>query len=133
VVYGHRIPNGKFEGKTVLVIYGLKAYAEYSELIGRELIRFKEFEKGLHEGAASSSEFGRRLPPLPRRCLMNPVLHVGSNAVLEIFSPLLGNLLELRRHGLRQSWGLPVDEVKLKQTRQQLAALGVHADELIPW
>ncbi len=132
VVYAHRIPNGKSRGKTALVIYGLKAYADYSDLIGRELIRFRQFEQGLRDGAvierrvwdpASLGSGGRSF---------EPVIHVGSNAVQEIYSPLLGNLLELRRHQLRRSWGLQADAADVEQARQRLATLGVEAVEPDP-
>jgi hypothetical protein len=125
VVYAHRIPTGKFAGKTVLVIYGLKAYAEYSDLIGRELIRFRDFERGLHEGAVIEQQIWEPGSSPAPGLSYEPVIHVGSNAVAQIFSPLLGNLLELRRHGLRHAWGLPVNKVEADRSRKDLAALGI--------
>src|SRR5437899_1379837 len=122
VVYAHRISDGKFRGKTALVIYGLKAYVEYSELIGRELIRFKEFERGLREGAVIEQRIWEAgAPPSPARSY-EPVLHVGSNAVRQVFTPLLGSLLEHRRNSLRQPWSLPVDETALEKVNHSLAA-----------
>jgi len=132
VVYAHRVPNGKFEGKTTLVIYGLKAYAQYSELIGRELIRFKQFERGLHEGAVIEQQIWEAGLSNTPAISLEPVIHVGSNSAAQIFSPLLGNLLELRRYGQRQSWGLPVDETEIARARNDLSALGVEAVEPDP-
>jgi len=132
VVYGHRVSSGKFRGKTTLVIYGLKAYAEYSELIGRELFRFKEFEKGLRAGAVIEQRMWEEAGSASPSISYEPQIHAGSNSVQTIFSPLLGNLLEYRRHSLRQSWGLPVDEAEFIQAREHLAELDVQPVEPDP-
>src|SRR5260221_12423173 len=50
-VFAHRIRAGKHKGKTSVIIYGLKAYAEQSRLIEREYLRFRQFEQALREGA----------------------------------------------------------------------------------
>jgi hypothetical protein len=132
VVYAHHIPKGKFKGKTSLVIYGLKAYAEYSDLIGRELIRFKQFERGLHEGAVIEQRIWEAGSSNAPAISYEPVIHAGSNAAAQVFSPLLGNLLELRRYLRRQSWGLPVNESEIGQVRKELTALGVETVEPDP-
>jgi len=129
VVYAHRVPTGKFRGKTALVIYGLKAYSEYSELIGRELIRFKEFEKGLHEGAVIEQRIWQEASSPSPSASYEPVIQVGPNAIQETFAPLLGNLLELRRHSRLTSWGLPAEETEFTQAKERLAASGIQPAE----
>jgi hypothetical protein len=125
VVYGHRVTQGRFRGKTVLVIYGLKAYTEYSELIARELKRFKEYERGLREGAVIEQRVWEDPASSSLSRNFEPTVHAGSNAVQEVFAPLLGALLEFRRHSLRQSWGLSVDPAEFTQVKNRLADLGV--------
>ncbi len=125
VVYAHRIPAGKHRGKTALVIYGLKAYAEYSELIARDLIRFRQYERGLREGAVIEQiirESGAGASPATA---FEPVIHAGPEAVQSFYDPLFGALLEVRRNRLRQSWGLPADESALNRAQQELASRGV--------
>src|SRR5260370_6511610 len=115
VVYAHRIPSGKYRGKTALIIYGLKAYVEYSDLIARELLRFKAYERGLHEGAVIEQRIWDEAASPSPSLEYEPVIHAGSNAVQQIYNPLLGSLQELRRHWLRKSWGLPVEETRYRQ------------------
>jgi hypothetical protein len=131
-VYAHQVQTGKFRGKTVLVIYGLKAYSEYSELIGRELERFKQYEKGLRQGAVIEQRVWEKTDIPGPSTSYEPVIHVGSNTVQEIFAPLFGNLQELRRCSLLRSWGLPVDSAEYTHAKQELKTLGVVAVEADP-
>ena len=132
VVYAHRVPRGKFVGKTALVIYGLKAYVEHSELIAREMIRFKEYEKVLKEGGVIEQRIWDEAGSLSPSLSFEPLIHSGSNAVQETFQPLLGGLLEFRRCSLRQAWGLPVDQDEFMRARQQLTGLGIQPAEPDP-
>ncbi|MGA2864839.1 MAG: hypothetical protein ABSF95_10165 [Verrucomicrobiota bacterium] len=129
VVYAHRMRSGKHRGKTALIIYGLRAYVEYSDLIARELLRFKAFERGLQEGAVIEQMLREEAAAPVPALAFEPLIHVGSNAVQQVYNPLLGALLELRRNWLRQSWGLPVDTAELSRARQELAARGVQPAE----
>ena len=87
VVYAHRIPSGKERGKTALVIYGLKAYAEYSELIARELIRFRQYERGLREGAVIEQVIGESGPGASPATAFEPVIHAGPDAAQSFYDP----------------------------------------------
>src|SRR5262249_18908640 len=98
----------------------------------RELMRFKQFERGLHEGAVIEQQIWEPGSTASQGLTYEPIIHVGSNAVAQIFSPLLGNLLELRRYLLRQSWGLPLDEADAARVRKDLAEAGVDAVEADP-
>ena len=126
VVYAHRIPSGKERGKTALVIYGLKAYTEYSELIARELIRFRQYEQGLREGAVIEQMIGESGRGLAGDRGFEPVIHAGPDAAQSFYNPLFSALLEVRRNRLRQSWGLATDESELDHALQELASRGVH-------
>jgi hypothetical protein len=131
-VFAHRISNGKYRGKTALIIYGLKAYVEHSELIGRERRRFEAFERGLREGAVIEQLLAAEpAAALPARSF-EPVLHAGPGTAEEFFDPLLGSLSELRRYALRPAWGLPLEEAERRQAialREQLAARGIQVAE----
>src|SRR3989441_6572243 len=128
-VFAHRIPDGKYRGKTSIIIYGLKAYIEHSDLIRRERERFVAFEKGLQEGAVIEQLLvAEPAAAIPARAF-EPVIHVGSGSAREIYDPLLGSLLELRRYSLRESWGLPLNEADRQNAgflRDQLEAQGIH-------
>ncbi|NIP92542.1 MAG: hypothetical protein GWO24_03360, partial [Akkermansiaceae bacterium] len=49
-VFGHRIRSGRHAGKTSIIIYGLKAFRSHSAFMGRELNRYRQFERILEEG-----------------------------------------------------------------------------------
>jgi hypothetical protein len=125
VVYAHRIPSGKERGKTALVIYGLKAYTEYSELIARELIRFRQYERGLTEGAVIEQVVGESVAGASPATAFEPVIHAGPDAAQSFYTPLFSALLEVRRNRLRQSWGLAADESELDHALQELASRGI--------
>jgi hypothetical protein len=131
-VFAHRIAEGKYRGKTALIIYGLKAYIEQSNLIRRERERFMAFAKGLQEGAVIEQVLaGESAPALPSRAL-EPEVHIGPDTARERYEPLLGSLLELRRYALRESWGLPLNGADRQQTqafREELAARGIDVPE----
>jgi hypothetical protein len=173
-VFAHRIPTGRHRGKTALVLYGLKAYHEHSEMVERERSRFLEFERGLLDGAVieqciaaepeprqeAAPEFpgllessgltpaqesvlrqtlrrqieqldlraGGARQPVPPARMFEPIIHAGPTSGAEIYEPLLGDLLELRRHELRKSWGLPIDDLECDAAsgiREGLAARGI--------
>jgi hypothetical protein len=139
VVYGHRIPRGKHRGKTTLVIYGLKAYSEYSELIARELLRFREFERGLREGAVIEQRLPEEADESSPATAFEPIIHAGADAVGQFYNPLLTALLEMKRNSQRSALGLPVDLDMDIQARKALSAMGVQpgqGDALVrvdPW
>jgi hypothetical protein len=124
-VYAHRIPTGKHRGKTSLIVYGLKAYAEYSEVIARDLLRFQQYERGLREGAVIEQVIAESGPAASPATAFEPIIHAGPDALQSFYDPLFGALLEVRRDRLRQSWGLPADESELNRAQQELASRGV--------
>ncbi len=132
-VFAHRIPTGKHAGKTAIIIYGLKAYAEQSRLMQREYQRLKKFEQALREGGVIEQIVEAEAGPgalLPDPGF-EPVIHVGTNATTELFSPLLGNLLESRRFVRRSAWGLeasPSETNAWAEVRRVLELHGVCVD-----
>ncbi len=133
-VFAHRIPSGKYRGKTSIVIYGLKAYREHSKLIEKERDRFKQYERGLREGAVLEQWAGATSGSIQSVQFPRPesVIHVGPRAAEEIYEPLLASLLELRRGALLDSWGLPLKESEreeLKTLRERLAERGIDVAE----
>jgi hypothetical protein len=128
-VYAHRIPSGKYRGKAALVIYGLKAYREHSELIARELMRLKQYEQGLREGAVIEQVIRQAESSTESR---EPVIHTDANSAETVFTPLLSDLLELRRHRLREAWELPAEKVEIEPVIRRLAEKGIRdSDPLI--
>ena len=134
-VFGHRIRHGRHKGKTSVVIYGLKAYEEQSQLVEREYLRFKKFEQALREGGVieqlvDAEDRGQ----LPSQAF-EPTLHIGEKAGEQIFAPLLSGMQELHRYWRRQSWGLPFDtnEVDLVAgTFESLAAKDIWVEDRDP-
>jgi hypothetical protein len=173
-VFAHRIPAGRHRGKTALVLYGLKAFHEHSEMVERERRRFLEFERGLLDGAVieqcieaepepgqeTAPVFPGRLDPagltsgqesvlrqtlrrrieeldlgaggarepVPPARMFEPMIHAGRTSAAEIYEPLLGDLLELRRHEVRKSWGIQIDDQErdaARGIREGLAARGI--------
>ncbi len=112
-VFGHRIRNGRHKGKTAVVIYGLKAYEQQSQLIEREYLRFKKFEQALHEGGVIEQLVDAQNREQLTAEAFEPQIHVGAKAGEEIYAPLLGGLQELHRYWRRQSWGIPFDTNEL--------------------
>lgn len=108
-VFAHRIPNGRHKGKMVIVIYGLKAYADHSQVMERELQRLRQFEQALQEGGVIE----RIIEPNggAHSASLEPRLHVGDAAVRERYSELLARLLEEQRARRRAEWGLSTNGV----------------------
>lgn len=131
-VFAHRIPSGRHQGRTAIILYGRKAYQEHSEAIEREWERFQSYERALRDGAVIEQLVDAEdRAALPARAF-EPRLIVGTNAIEDIFAPLLGRLQELRRAQLRQEWGLPLDPedgTRLEHIRAQLAAWNIRADD----
>jgi hypothetical protein len=109
-VFAHRILAGKYKGKTAILIYGLKAYTEHSQLIHREYLRFREFQQALQEGGVVEQLVEAENPAAIAPLDFEPAVQVGPGAVQEQFAPLLGHLLEWRRHLQRAAWGLDQSE-----------------------
>ncbi|MBI2947568.1 MAG: hypothetical protein HYY23_07970 [Verrucomicrobia bacterium] len=135
-VFAHEIPEGKYKGRTVLIIYGLRAYEDHSRYLERELLRFKEFEKALQHGAVieklEDAENRAEIPPEE----FEPKISAGASASEQCYAPLLGGLLELKRHSQRAAWGLPANSNELAQAtsiRQELtrANFGVYQDDAL--
>ena len=134
-VFAHRVPSGKYKGKTTVIIYGLKAYAEHSEYVERELQRFRDFEKALREGGVIEQlvEADGAAPDAAQA--LEPVLHVGEKAGDEWFSPLLGGLLELRRFWTLRGWGAALTAGDLDQAAavmESIAAKGIWLEDRDP-
>ncbi|MCI0743950.1 MAG: hypothetical protein L0Y58_00965, partial [Verrucomicrobia subdivision 3 bacterium] len=106
-IFTHRIPTGRHKGKLVIVIYGLKAYADHSQVIERELKRLRQFEKALEEGGVIEQVIDAdQRDTLPVQSL-EPILHVGPAAVEQMYAARLAKLLEDQRERRRAEWGLP--------------------------
>ncbi|HEY2952658.1 MAG TPA: hypothetical protein VGK40_08750, partial [Verrucomicrobiae bacterium] len=134
-VFAHQVPSGKYKGKTTVIIYGLKAYMEHSEYMERELRRFREFDQALHEGGVIEQlvEAEGTTPGAAKD--LEPVLHVGEKAGDELFSPLLGGLLELRRYWTLRGWGAALAAGDLDQAAtvmESLAAKGIWLEDRDP-
>lgn len=134
-VFAYQIPDGKHRGQTAMILYGLKAYADYSATIEREVVRFREFEQGLERGVVIEQILeADDATSLPVKDL-EPRLHLGESAVKENFVDLLAPLVEWRRHLRRRSLGLPPipgEEPTLEAVRATLAAHGVSTDPTGP-
>ncbi|HYV29021.1 MAG TPA: hypothetical protein VFA77_15915, partial [Candidatus Eisenbacteria bacterium] len=131
-VFAHKIPSGKHRGKTAVIIYGLKAYAEHSQFIERERLRFQQFEHALQEGGVIEQLVEAENRQELSAHEFEPKLIVGRDAAEEVYAPLLGGLLELRRHALRQSWGLPLvagEQEEFEKLQRDLSAKGIRADD----
>ena len=131
-VFAHRIPAGKYRGRTSLIIYGLKAYEAHSQLMDRELLRFREFEKALEEGGVVEQTVdaaNRREVPGTE---FEPRFSTGSIAAGEKFTPLLAGLLELRRYWRMKAWGHSFTPGELAETAsifEGLAARGITLED----
>jgi hypothetical protein len=99
-VFAHRIRSGRYKGRMVIVIYGLKAYADHSEVIERELKRLQQFEGALEEGGVIEQviETNKSL----RAPELEPRLHVGVGAVEQRYGNVLARLLEEQRERWRE-------------------------------
>jgi hypothetical protein len=106
-VFAHRIPSGRHRGKMVLVIYGIKAYADHSQVIERELKRLRQFERALQEGGVIEQvvETNRLLAGNE----LEPRLHVGEEAVATQYARRLAHLLEDQRAQRRFEWGIAAE------------------------
>jgi hypothetical protein len=123
---------GKHKGRLVLIIYGLKAYADQSQYMERELQRFREFEQALEQGAVIEKlEDADNRRDLASRDF-EPKVHLGPTVADEIYSSLLGSLLELRRAHRQKAWGLagdPSTHPELANAIDRLSAQGIPASE----
>ncbi|MBM3836676.1 MAG: hypothetical protein FJ398_01730 [Verrucomicrobia bacterium] len=135
-VFAHEIPGGKYKGRMVLIIYGLRAYEDHSRYVERELLRFKEFEKALQNGAVieklEDAEDRAEIPPEA----FEPKITAGPEAVERVYAPLLGGLIEIKRHSQRRAWHLPAttnDLARAEAIRQELARgnFGVNQDDAL--
>jgi len=122
-VFAHHIPRGKYRGKTAIIIYGLRAYAEQSRLAQREYQRLKDFERVLLQGGVLEqlveAEDRDQLSGLE----FEPIIHVGTNASVRLYAPLLGNLLEWRRHLRHLEWNLPTSSFERESVGRVRRAL----------
>ncbi|MEO8428021.1 MAG: hypothetical protein ABI651_13000, partial [Verrucomicrobiota bacterium] len=116
-VFAHQIDKGRYRGKTSIIIYGLKAYIEHSDLIRRERERLLAFERGLQEGAVIEQLIEAQPATTLSARAFEPVIQVGSERAREIYDRLLGGLLELRRSSLREAWDLPLGETERQNNR----------------
>ncbi|HAB16336.1 MAG TPA: hypothetical protein DCE44_07785, partial [Verrucomicrobiales bacterium] len=131
-VFAYTIPDGRHRRRIAMIIYGLKAYGEYSATIDREVRRFREYEKGLADGLVIEqlveAEDAATLPVTA----FEPQLFRGKTALHEKYGTLFAWLVEWRRHLQRHELGLPPvpeDVNTLEAVRSGLAALGVRTDE----
>jgi len=131
-VFAYQIPDGPHRGRTAMIIYGLKAFADYSATIDREVTRFREYERGLEEGLVLQqvveSEEADSLPS----GAFEPRLHLGAGAIAKQFVPVLAPLTEWRRLQRRHELGLPSEpgeEASRARLRAELAARDIVIEE----
>src|SRR4026207_22645 len=103
-------PRGWHKGRMVMVIDGVKAYGDHSQVIERELKRLRQFERALQEGGVIEQviESNRQLPSEQ----LEPHLHAGEDAGEAEYAAPLANLLEAQRERRRSEWG-PVERREL--------------------
>ncbi len=127
-VFAYRIPDGPDRGQIAMILYGLKAYNDYSALVERQVARLREFERGLEEGLVIEQvmdvDDGPSIPSSARE----PQLYVGEAAVAERYTAVLAPLMEWRRLLRRRELGLPEDaaeRARADSLRRQLEALSI--------
>jgi hypothetical protein len=127
-VFGYQIPDGEHAGKTAIIIYGLDGHRVYSEQMGREAMRFDQFEEILRSGGSMeqlvAAEDAEDLPP----AAFEPKLSVGAGTVTDNFSNLLSDLSEYDRHVKFAKWNLartPQEELVARKIAGALRARGV--------
>ncbi|MBL9174736.1 MAG: hypothetical protein JNL10_14455 [Verrucomicrobiales bacterium] len=134
-VFAYTIPDGKHRGQTAMILYGLKAYGDYSATIEREVVRFREYERGLERGMVMEQIVeAEDAPSLPVPDL-EPRIYLGETAVRERFVDLLAPLVEWRHHLRRRSLGLPPvpgEDALLEPVRAALKAHGIGTDPSAP-
>jgi hypothetical protein len=108
-VFAHRIPSGRHKGQMVLVIYGLKAYADHSQVIEREHQRLRQFERALQEGGVIEQVVETNRPLAGNE--LEPRLHVGEEAVASQYATRLAYLLEDQHAQRRAEWGMTTEAV----------------------
>ncbi len=127
-VFAHRIPEGRYRGRTALIIYGLKAYYESSELVQRALERFRQYEEALHVGGFIEQEIGAEPGAAEDPRKLEPVIHVGATAAESGYRARLAALLELERVAQKQRWGLEIsggESATANRLRSFLAEQGI--------
>ncbi|MDB6030458.1 MAG: hypothetical protein JWM16_796, partial [Verrucomicrobiales bacterium] len=107
-VFAHKVRTGKYKGKTTVIIYGLKAYRENSDLIEREYRRFQQYEQALQDGGVIEQVISGGANGTAAGG--EPQVNLGPKAMDERFSSLLGTLLEWRRLKIRAELGLAEEE-----------------------
>ena len=130
VVFAHRIPSGRHRGRTAIVLYGLKAYAERSLSMQREYERFKAFGQALEVGGVIEQLIDAEDTKWIPASDFEPQLHVGTECVAALYERLLADLLEVRRYLRLVSWRAPIsaeDSLAFEQSAQRLAGLGVRS------
>ncbi|MBN9691225.1 MAG: hypothetical protein J0M24_13390 [Verrucomicrobia bacterium] len=131
-VFAYQIPDGRHRGQTAMILYGLKAFAEYSATVDREVTRFREYERGLAEGLVLDqlveAEDAADLPATA----FEPRVFTGEGAIAEHFVPVLAPLVEWRRLLRRQQLGLPPEPGEAEHRdhlRRVLAAVDIVVDD----
>lgn len=124
-VFAHKIRSGKYQGKTTIIIYGLKAYHENSELIEREYRRYKQFERlAIEGGVIEQTVRAEKGQPMQAQDF-EPRFHVGVEAGEQIYAPLLALLTEWHRVVQRYALSLTVDREAAATIQKQLESYGV--------
>jgi len=124
-VFAHTVPEGRHEGKTTVVIYGLKAFQQYSELMIRELKRFEDFESALNEGAVierlvdAEDRMERHAIAFEARIVRN------DSKAVKRFDYILSHFLDYRGALRRQELGLIGAEGAAQRSRNALVEMGI--------
>jgi len=134
-VFAHRIPFGRYRGKTAIIIYGLKAYHEHSEAIERELSRFRKYEAALEQGGVIEQWVEAEDRETLSAAEFEPQLEVGPAVAEEKFTAWLARLLELRRFWQQKAWGVAIPGPELDAAADILewfAAKGIWLEDRNP-
>jgi hypothetical protein len=131
-VFAHRVPAGRHQGRTALILYGLKAYEERSLEVRRQYDRFRAYEQALTRGGVIEQLLDAEHRHLVPVTAFEPRLDIGPEAVETQYSALLGALLERRHLKQRQAWGMEIAGTEAGEPSQweaRLEAAGVRADD----
>ncbi len=131
-VFGHQIAQGKYAGKTAIVMFGLKAFQSHFKFMERELDRFHSFEAALIEGGVIEMALADPAESLSSSNRLEPAIFAGEMAMSVRYHSLLHALLEYHRYRRLQEWGEspdPADSVALEVLTAKLRQLGVAVDK----
>jgi len=129
-VFARIFPHDRHGGRTGIVLYGMRAFEEYSTLIERERQRYFDYEALLREGGVIErvveADDRERLPATT----FEPIIMRGDEARATRFTRTLSVLRELERASRLQQWGRdlsPSDLELAAALREEVQLEGIDA------